>query len=209
MENPTIEELHHSEDFELVAELGHSNIKEFVIEQLSEGGRLVFSYMIYQVVMMIVGIFFLTRAIVYAYKGFSEPLIYAIAALIFSFTLLIPIHELLHGMALKIAGAKKIHYGAYLRKFIFYAEADRHVLNKKQFELVALSPFVIVKLLTMTGLLLCFQSPIFYFMITVMATHSFFCAGDMGLLSIFYRYSNVYTYDVRAEKKSYYFKRRN
>jgi len=208
MRNPTIGELQNPEDFELIAELGHSNIKEFVLDQLSEGGRLVITYMIYQSVMMIVGIFFITRAIVYGFNGYSEPLIYTGAALIFSFSLLIPIHELLHGFALKVTGATKIHYGAYFRKFIFYAEADRHVLNKKQFELVALAPFVVIKVLTLFGLIIGFQSPIFYFMITVMSAHSFFCAGDIGLLTIFYRHRDVYTYDVRAERKSYYFKRR-
>ena len=208
MVNPSIEELNNPENFELVAELGHSNIKEFVIEQLSEGGRLVFSYMIYQAIMMILGIFFLTRAIVLAYHSFSVPLMYTVAALLFSFTLLIPVHEILHGIALKITGARKVHYGAYLNKFIFYAEADRHVLNKKQFELVALTPFVTIKLLTLIGVAIFAQSPLFYFIIMVMATHSFFCAGDIGLLSIFYRHPNVFTYDVRQEKKSYYFKRK-
>jgi len=208
MANPSIKELHNPETFELVAELGHSNIKEFVIEQLSEGGRLVFSYMIYQAVMMIVGLFFLTRSIVLAFNNFSPPLILSVAALLFSFTLLIPIHEILHGIALKITGARKVHYGAYLNKFIFYAEADRHVLNKKQFELVALTPFVTVKFLTLVGVVIFAQIPLFYFMITVMATHSFFCAGDIGLLTIFYRHPNTYTYDVSKEKKSYYFRRK-
>ncbi len=208
MANPTIEELQNTEHFELIAELGHSNIKEFVLEQIAEGGRLVFSFMIYQALMMILGIFFLTRSIVLAFQAFSEPLLYAMAAIVFCFSLLIPIHELLHGIALKLTGAPKIYYGAYFRKFIFYAEADRHVLNKKQFELVALAPFVTIKLLTLVGIVFWFHSPVLYFMITVMVAHSFFCAGDIGLLSIFYRHRQVYTYDVRAEKRSYYFKRR-
>lgn len=208
MTNPSIEELQNPENFELIAELGHSNIKEFVLEQLGEGGRLVFTYMIYQALMMVIGIFFLTRSIVLAFQAFSTPLVYTLAALVFSFSFLIPIHELLHGIALKITGAKKIYYGAYFRKFIFYAEADRHVLNKKEFELVALTPFVAVKAITLLGILIWIHSPVFYFMITIMAAHSFFCAGDIGLLTIFYRHRNVYTYDVRAEKRSFYFKRR-
>ena len=128
-------------------------------------------------------------------------------ALFFSFSALIQIHELLHGIALKFTGAKEIHYGAYLRKFIFYAEADSHVLNKLQFTFVALMPLVIVKLLTVGGMLFFLSSPISYFMIIMMVTHSFFCAGDIGLFNVFCRFNDVYTYDVRKEKKSYYFKR--
>jgi len=208
MPNPTIEDLQNQEQFELIAELEHSNIKEFVIDQLAEGGRLITVFMIYQILMMITGIFFITRSIILAYNGFSEPLIFTAIALAFSFSLLIPIHELLHGLALKFTGAKKVHYGAYLRKFIFYADADRHILNKAQFELIALAPFVTIKGITLVGMMLFFHSTVFYPVIIVMVTHSFFCAGDIGLLSIFYRYTEVYTYDVRSEKKSYYFKRK-
>ncbi|WP_167616106.1 DUF3267 domain-containing protein [Maribellus sediminis] len=208
MSNPTIEELLDGEQFELIAELEHATIKEFVLEQLATGGKIITAFMVYQVIMLLAGIFFVTRSIVMAYHGINEPLIFSGIALLFCFTLLIPIHELLHGLALKLTGAEKIYYGAYFRKFIFYAEADQHVLNKSQFELIALAPLVVVKILTIIGLLIFFNSPVFYLMIMIMAVHSFFCAGDIGLLSLFYRHRDVFTYDVRSEKKSYYFKRR-
>ena len=185
MSNPTIEDLLDKEQFELIAELEHATIKEFVLEQLALGGKLITSFMVYQVVMLLTGIFFVTRSIVLAYHGYSTPLIFSSIALLFSFTLLIPIHELLHGFALKLTGAKKIHYGAYFRKFIFYAEADRHVLNSRQFELIALTPLIVIKVVTLIGLLLFFSSPAMYLMILIMTTHSFFCAGDIGLLSVF------------------------
>ncbi len=208
MANPSIEELHDPNKFEQIAELGHPQIKDFVLEQLAKGGTLVTSYMIYQVLMMLVGIWFIIRAAILAFDNFSSPLVMTGLSLIFSFTLLIPIHELLHGLALKITGARNVHYGGYLRKFIFYAEADRHVLNKKQFAFVALTPLIMVQVLTLVGILIFWYSPVFYFSIIVMAAHSFFCAGDIGLLTIFLRNSEVYTYDVREEKKSYYFKKR-
>jgi len=208
MANPSIEELHDPNKFEQIAELGHPQIKDFVLEQLAKGGALVTSYMIYQVLMMLVGIWFIIRAAILAFDNFSSPLVMTGLSLVFSFTLLIPIHELLHGLALKITGARNVHYGGYLRKFIFYAEADRHVLNKKQFAFVALTPLIVVQVLTLVGILIFWYSPVFYFSITVMAAHSFFCAGDIGLLTIFLRDSKVYTYDVREEKKSYYFKKR-
>jgi hypothetical protein len=115
----------------------------------------------------------------------------------------------LHGLALKITGAKKLSFGAYWKKFIFYAEADRHVLNHKQFELVALTPLFIVKLVTFIGLVFFINHPAFYFFIFTMSAHSLFCAGDIGLLSIFYRNKDdeIYTFDVKVEKKSYYFKK--
>ena len=208
MANPSIEELHDPNKFEQIAELGHPQIKTFVLEQLAKGGALVTTYMGYQIIMLLLGIWFMIRAAILAFDDFSSPLGMTGLSLVFSFTLLIPIHELLHGLALKITGARNVHYGGYLRKFIFYAEADRHVLNKKQFAFVALTPLIVVQVLTLVGILIFWYSPVFYFSIIVMAAHSFFCAGDIGLLTIFLWDSEVYNYDVREEKKSYYFKKR-
>lgn len=210
MNNPTIKDLQNEEQFELIAELNHKQIKEFVIQQLSGSGKLVRVYMIYQVLMILLGIFFLTRSIVSAFQGYFEPLYFSIAALLFCFSMLIVIHELLHGAALKLIGAKNINFGAYFKKFIFYAEADQFVINRKQFAIIALAPLVMVKLITLIGIFVSIQHPMLYLFIIVMSAHSLFCAGDIGLLSIFYRYgkAEIYTYDVKAEKTSYYYRKK-
>ena len=210
MGNPTIEELQNEEKFELIAELNHKQIKEFVIELLSEGGKIVRLFMIYQVAMTIIGIFFITRSFVLASQNNTEPLYYTLAALVFCFSLLIIIHELLHGIAIKLTGAPKVNYGGYIKNFIFYAEADRHVLNRKQFRFIALAPLVSVKLITFIGIILFYDKPVFFFLIFVMCAHSLFCAGDIGLLSIFFKFGDaeVYTYDVKAEKTSYYYRKK-
>jgi hypothetical protein len=208
MTNPTIEELQNSENYELVAELEHRQIKEFVIDQITTESKLIKGFMIYQGIMILVGLFFTTRPIVLAMRGNSEPLFYLLGAIVFTFTLLIIIHELLHLLALKITGAPKITIGGYLKKFIFYAEADRHVLNRKQFALVALTPLVVVKAVTLIAIILTIGEPAFYFWMFVMSAHSLFCAGDIGLLSFFDRFpgSEVYTFDVKEEKRSYFFR---
>ncbi|MCA1758219.1 MAG: DUF3267 domain-containing protein [Bacteroidales bacterium] len=210
MINPTIEELQNSENYELVAELEHRQIKEFVMEQITTESNLIKGFMIYQGIMILVGLFFATRPIVLAMRGNSEPLFYLLGAIIFTFTLLIIIHELLHLLALKITGAPKITIGGYLKKFIFYAEADRHVLNREQFKLVALTPLVVVKVITLIGIILTIGNPAFYFWMFVMSAHSLFCAGDIGLLSFFDRFpgSEVYTFDVKEEKRSYFFRKK-
>lgn len=207
MANPTIEELRNSGKYKLVGELEHHRIKEFVMDQLTTESRLIRWFMVYQVVMSLVGLFFFTRPLVLAIRGDMQPLFYLIAAVIFSFTLLVVIHELLHALALKVTGAPRIRIGGYLKKFIFYAEADRHVLNRDQFALVALAPFVVVKLITLAGIIFTLGQPVFYFWIFVMSVHSLFCAGDIGMLSFFDRFhgSGIYTFDVKEEKRSYFY----
>lgn len=209
MRNPTIHELRESGDYELIGQLHHNEIKEFVLQQLSEGGKLVFSFMIYQFLMIILGLFFFTRSIVKAFNGFFEPLYFSLAALVFCFTILIIIHELLHAVAIKFTGARKINFGGYIKKFIFYAEADRHVINRKQFAFIALAPLAVIKVVSLVGIILYFSQPAVYFFIFVMCAHSLFCAGDIGLLTLFYREknTNIFTFDVKSEKTSYYYRR--
>jgi len=210
MANPTIDELQNSGDYELIAELHHSQIKEFVISRLTEDSRLIRIFMFYQIAMVVLGIFILTRGIVFAFRGNSEILVFGLSALLFSFTILVPIHELLHGLAIKLTGARKVSYGAYFRKFMFYAEADRHVMNRKQFAFVALTPLLVIKILSLAGVLLFWHSVWVFPFAMIMSVHSLFCAGDIGLLSIFYqdRNSEIFTFDVKSEKKSYYYLRR-
>jgi hypothetical protein len=209
MTNPTIDELRNSGEYELMAQLNHQQIKEFVIEQLTESSKIIKIYMIYQVLMIMIGMFFFTRSIVLAFKDYSMPLFYSLAALVFCFSVLIVIHELLHGIALKLSGAPKISFGGYLKKFVFYAEADQFVINRKQFAFIALTPLFAVKLITLIGIIFLFNQPVLYFLIFIMSSHSLFCAGDIGLYSVFLKLKNVevFTFDVKAEKTSYFYRK--
>lgn len=209
MPNPTISELQSSGKYELIAQLNHSQIKEFVVEQLTTNTKIIRFYMYYQILMIAVGMFFFTRSFVLAFKGDSVPLYYSLAALVFCFSVLIVIHELLHGIALKLAGAKRVTFGGYLKKFVFYAEADQFVINRRQFAFIALTPLFVIKLVTLTGIVFFLSNPIFYFLIFVMSAHSLFCAGDIGLLSVFYqnRETEIFNFDEKAEKTSYFFRK--
>ncbi|MDD4107396.1 MAG: DUF3267 domain-containing protein [Prolixibacteraceae bacterium] len=205
--NPSVGELQNNSSYELIAELSHNQIKEFVIDRLSTKSNLINSYMIYQIIMILTGIFFFTRSVLLATGGDLLPLIYTSAGLIFSFTLLIVIHELLHGLSLKFTGAEKVTFGGILRKFIFYAQADKYVMNRKQYAFVALTPLVIIQLVTLAVVIIFRHHPLFYSGILVMSVHSLFCSGDIGLLSFFYQFPGheIYTYDSKAERKSFFY----
>lgn len=207
--NPSIEELKNGNNYELYAQLEHSEIKAFVLSQLEKGGWLVKGFMVYQALMVLLGLFIITRALVFSFKGLYEPLWYCVGTITFCVTALVIIHEFLHGMAIKLTGAEKVRYGAYLKKFIFYAEADRHVFNRKQFTWVALTPLVVIKLISIAGIIIFFGHPFIYSFLLLMSVHSLFCAGDIGLLSVFYStQSEVFTFDIKEERKSYYFRKK-
>jgi hypothetical protein len=204
---PSIEELNQTEKFELLASVSHSRIKDFVLNQVMEDRRIIPYYMVYQTLLFLSALFFFTRSFVLAFRGETSYLYVSLAAIAFSLTFLVVIHELLHGLVLKITGAPEVRFGMVPGKFIFYAEANSYVLGRKSFLWVALTPLIGVQIATIVLIVLWMDQPFVYFPLLVMCIHSFFCAGDIALVSLFYRFSGrrVYTYDNREEKTSYYF----
>lgn len=207
MRTPTVEELQDPSRYELIAAVHLDKIRDFVVTQVTEDKKLVPAYMVYQTLMFLSGVFFLTRAIVLAWKGDARYLTITLLSLLFSFTLLVIIHELLHGLALRMAGAPRVRYGGDLRKFIFFAEADRFVMGRPAFLMVAFTPLVVVQLVTIAGIILTFSQPLVYCFLMLMSVHSLFCAGDLALATIFFKYPGrkVFTFDNRGEKTSYYY----
>jgi hypothetical protein len=141
---PTIEDLNDPSEYELFATVEQDKIKEFVLQQVMSDKKIIPVYMVYQTLLFLTGIFFFTRAIILAYRGNFIYLLITVGSVLFSLTLLVAIHELLHGLALKLTGAPKVKFGGIFKKFVFFAEADHFILGKKSFLFVAFTPFVIV-----------------------------------------------------------------
>lgn len=207
---PTVSELTSNTDYELLAAVDHARIKDFVLGQVMKDRKLIPAYMVYQTLLFLAAMFFLSRSVVLAIRGDSIYLIYTVGAIFFSLTFLVLIHELLHGLALKIAGAVSVRYGMVPGKFIFYAEADQFVLGKKPFLCVAFTPLIVVQLVTILLIIGWFSHPFVFFPVIVMCIHSFFCAGDVALVTLFYRFPGheVFTFDSHEEKTSYYYIRK-
>src|SRR5665648_101192 len=101
----------------------------------------------------------------------DNAILFVIGAFCFSFTLLIFIHELLHGFAFLLLGFKKISFGGDIRKFVFYAQADQQVLSRHEFYFLALFPLVTIKAVTIAAILVTIfmHSPWLWFWMVVMA----------------------------------------
>lgn len=206
----TPEDLHNYNEFELLAEVSHQKLREFVVDQIKEEKYLIRIYSVYQVIMMILFIFLLTRSVILSFKGHSEYITGMGFALLFSFSLLIVIHELLHALAYLLTGAKKISFGVILKKFIFYALADQQVIASKAFHIVALAPLVIVKMICLIIIFKTGITGLLYFALTVMCLHSLFCAGDMAMLAFYNlnRGKEIFNFDNRSEGKTYFYTRK-
>lgn len=204
------EDLQNGNEFELLTEVSHQNLKEFIVEQIRAEKHIIRIYSVYQVVMLLIFIFILTQSIILTFKGHSEALISIGFGILFSLSVLIVIHELLHALAYLLNGARKISFGFILKKFIFYALADRQVIASRAFHFIALAPFVVVKIICLVGFLVFYNEPMMYFFLSVMCLHSLFCAGDVAMLAFYnlHRGKEIYNFDNRSEGKTYFYTRK-
>ncbi|MES2616697.1 MAG: DUF3267 domain-containing protein [Bacteroidota bacterium] len=122
---------------------------------------------------------------------------------------LLPLHEYIHVLAYKSQGATNTSYGANLKKFYFMALADKFVANKKEFEIVALAPFIII---TTTLIVFLFFSNTNWALTisSILLAHTAMCSGDFGLLSYFEfnKQQQPVTYDDVENKISYFYGRK-
>ncbi|MBW8332973.1 MAG: DUF3267 domain-containing protein [Prolixibacteraceae bacterium] len=206
----TPEDLQNENEFELLKEVSHQHLREFIVEQITKEKTIIRIYSVYQVIMMMVFTFIFTRGIIFSIKGNHELIVTIGWSLLFSLSALIVIHELLHALAYLATGARRISFGVILKKFIFYAMADRQVIAPEAFHVVALAPFVVVKLICLLGIVQFHNNQIMYFFLSVMCLHSMFCAGDIAMLAFYkiHKGKEIYNFDNRSEGKTYFYARK-
>jgi len=201
-------ELISSNEYEQIIALKHSEIKNFIVnevEKQSIWARIANMYQITGLLAFVLGLF--KAFMPFFTKREGIYLFWLVLGLVFTFTVLIIMHELIHALAYRYVGARNLSFGMNIRKFMFYVQADKQVLNYKQFKIVALAPVVSVAIVSILGMIIFYNHAAFYFFIPIFAFHSMFCGGDFGLLCIFANRSDkeILTFDVKSEEKTYFY----
>jgi hypothetical protein len=206
----TPEILSTDDNFELIEEISHNKLREFIVRQVLSHRHLIRSYAIYQVTMLMLQVFLLIKAIILWNRALPEALINIGLAVVFSFSLLVILHETFHAAAYYLTGARRLHFGAIWKKFVFYVMADRQVISHRSFRIVAYTPLLLVKFLCLAGAFIFRSEPQLYFFLTVMCLHSMFCGGDMAMLAFYRLYPDreIYNFDDRKVGKTYFFARK-
>jgi len=117
----------------------------------------------------------------------------------------IPPHELLHGLAYRILGARNIKFGVDLQQFIFYVTAHRFPISKKELAFLAMTPFVMINLLII-ALTAIWASQFTLYSASLLLCHNIMCIGDFAMISYaFSQKGRLYSYDDTELKKNYFF----
>jgi hypothetical protein len=119
--------------------------------------------------------------------------------------LVIPLHELLHGLAYRILGARKIRFGADLQQMIFFVTADRYPVSGYELYFLAMTPFLVINMATVIISAVWFPQVIL-FPAFFLFSHNMMCIGDFALANyVLHARNKVYTFDVTDKKKSYFY----
>lgn len=203
----TSEQLQQDERYQLLLILPHDNLLPFISEQLNSKSNTLRWYFLFNILLLLTLVVLAYRDVKNGLTGWDELLKYFGLGTFLAFTLIIVLHEAIHGIAYKLHGASKVSYGVNWRKFYFYAVADRFVAGRRTFTFVALAPFVFISALC---IILAIFSPIElkWVLLSILLMHTGACAGDFALLGFYERhrhFSELLTFDDLERKISYFY----
>lgn len=193
----------------LIEKLRHKELVPFIRTYMKKRTKYsIFYYISNFIIFGLVGYFFV--------QGYNLPnYSFGVRFTHFSYGLaiafaLLPLHEYIHVIAYKSQGATNTSFDANLKKFYFMALADKFVANKREFEVVALAPFIIISI-TLIIFLFAASTNWTLTISSVLLAHTAMCSGDFGLLSFFefHKDKEPVTYDEVENEISYFYGQTN
>jgi len=204
---PDAEWLQKDPAYRMILELDFKDIIPFVLSNMKKRGLIPLFYISVNAVFLFFIILYAIWSIRMGSLNPGKISWQIIAGILAGSILVIPPHELLHGLAYRILGARKISFGMDLQQFIFYVTADRFPISKRELAFLALTPFVLINLLLIT-LTAAWASQLTLFSAALLLSHNMMCIGDFAMISYaFSQKGKLYTYDDTGNKKSYFFEK--
>jgi hypothetical protein len=204
---PDVETLQMDPCFKKILELDFNEMIPFVLSNIKKRGLFPLLYLFYNTASLIFIIFFVAYGINEGSMKAGKILGQIVAGILVGSILVIPPHEILHGMAYRILGARKIRFGIDLRQFIFYVTADRFPISRKELAFLALTPFVVINIVVI-GFTALWAQQFILFSSFILLSHNIMCIGDFAMIG--YAYSikkELITYDDPQEKRSYFYEK--
>lgn len=203
----TTEQLQQDSSYNLLLMLPHDDLLPFLQEHLNFRSKTMRYYLILNMLIlagMAVTAVFDVRYSIISWGGILK---YFGLGTLLVFTLLIAVHEGIHGLAYKIAGAPEVSFGVSWRKFYFYAVANKFIVNHTSFLLIALAPFVVISAGAIGGL---FFADVWlkWVLLSILFLHTGACAGDFAMLAFYEKHRHlgkILTYDDTEKKISYFY----
>jgi hypothetical protein len=202
---PDAETLQGENGYRKILELDFSEMIPFVLSNIRKGGVIPLLYMSINLIFLFFIILYAAWSVKNGSLNAGKIFWQIVAGVLAGSILVIPPHEILHGLAYRLLGARKIKFGMDLQQFIFYVTADRFPISKKELAFLAMTPFVLINL-GLIALTATWVSQYTLFFASLLLCHNIMCIGDFAIISYaFSQKGELYTYDDTELKKSYFF----
>lgn len=202
---PDAETLQNGNKYHLILELDFNEIIPFVFSNIRKASLSNFFYLIINFASLLFVIGYALWSMNSGYFSIGKVILQVLAGILAGSILVIPPHELLHGLAYRILGARNIKFGVDLQQFIFYVTAHRFPVSKKQLAFLAMTPFVLINLALIVITVL-WAPRITLLSTSLLLSHNIMCIGDFAMISYAFRQKHeIYTFDDTEKKLSYFF----
>jgi hypothetical protein len=202
---PDAETLQKNPGFRKILELDFNEMIPFVLSNIRKRGLSPLFYLTLNTVSLLFIIFYALLSLKSGHVNAGKLFIQFLVGILAGSILVIPPHEILHGLAYRILGAQKIFFGVDLHQFIFYVTADRFPISKKELAFLALTPFVVINMVVIIFTAL-WAHHLTLFSASLLLSHNVMCIGDFAMIGYAYSHKGeMITYDDPQKKKSYFF----
>jgi hypothetical protein len=199
-----VEDLDDQTKFRQLLSVSYKDLVPFIFEYLLKRSRLITIFWV--VCLIFLGLALKVRFNISGYYPLAKILMHSLLGLIVFPVLCIPVHEFLHVVPYFISGARNIRIGMDLKQYIFYVTAHRYVASPLQFRIVALTPFLLISLVS--ALMVFILPGLWKWSLSLfLFVHTTMCAGDFALLNFYFLNGNkkIYTWDDADKKEAYFY----
>jgi hypothetical protein len=206
----SVDELWNSGKYNHLKTLRYFEIIDFVFENIKLKNSATRWYFIFNLFTLIVLAFFVFYYLKQDILGYKIVIRFFLWGALSGSVFIIPFHEIIHGITYLLQGAPKVYFGADFKQMIFFVASDKYVINRKRFFIVALSPFIIINLVTLV-LIISLNPQWIIFSLCFLLFHNIMCIGDFAMVSFFLKHKDteLYTYDDHKEKTSFIFEKKS
>ena len=202
---PGLEKLKQDPGFRKILEIDFNDMIPFVLANIRRRSVISFLYAGINLGMFVFIVVWIVLGLTGSFLSWSVIIKLSLTGIFAGSILLIPLHELLHGLVYWILGARQIRFGADMQQLIFFVTADKYPVSGKELYFLALTPFVVINTVTVVTVAYWFPQFII-FPACLLLSHNTMCIGDFSLVNyVLSRKSKVYTFDETEKKKSYFF----
>ncbi len=202
---PAVKDLQEDPRYILVRELEFREMVPFVLEQIRRRSLVSIAFATINLGLLIWITGYIIQALLQNELSVGRVILLSVYGIFAGSLGVVPVHEFIHGIAYKLLGAKKIHFGADLDQMIFFVTSDRYPVSGSELIFLALSPFLTINLVTI--LMVTFLSPqAFLFPAIFLFIHNLMCIGDFALVNyVHLNPQRIYTYDEVGNRISFFY----